>query len=135
MYTDGQPAQQPMIPWMFQALGLYSILLPLLAIVCFIVTLVILFRGKGPMAAASLVLVVPMPFLLGLFAALQGAIASYSVIASSATTPKPADVAVGISAALIAPMVGLLLMAPSYLVASLGSFLRSLMTPADTNRV
>ena len=100
--------------------------LPLAGLVCFLLVLLLVLRGKGPMAAASLILIVHVPLLIGLFAAIQGAIASYTVIAMSAVTPKPSEVADGISTALVGPLVGMMLMVPGYATAALGSLIRSL---------
>ena len=129
---DAEPVRQSLLSWMFTALGFpYVILLPLTGVMCFVLALLIVVRGKGPMAAASLILVVHIPPLIGVFAAIQGAIASYTVIAMSAATPKPSEVAAGISTALVAPMVGMLLMIPGYATAVLGSFVRSFVAKAE----
>ncbi|TWT79659.1 hypothetical protein CA13_10650 [Planctomycetes bacterium CA13] len=124
---DPEPIRQSLLSWIFAALGLpYVILLPLAGLLCFLLALIVVLRGRGPMAAASLILVVHVPFFIGLFAAIQGAIASYSIIATSVTTPKPSEVAAGISTALVAPLVGMLLMVPGYATAAIGAFIRSL---------
>jgi len=124
---DAQPVQQSLLSWMFTALGFpYVILLPLAGLLCFLLALIVVLRGTGPMAAAALILIVHVPLLIGIFAAIQGGIASYTVIATSATTPKPSELAAGISTALLAPMVGMLLMVPSYATAALGAFIRAL---------
>src|SRR5581483_5717516 len=99
--------------------------------VAFVLSLVIVFRGRGPLAGAALVFVVPMPFFIGLYGALEGAIAMYSVIAATVVQPKPSELAYGTSLALAAPLVGTLLMAPAYLVATVGSFVRSLTAAAE----
>ena len=57
--------------------------------------MIVVIRGKGPMAAACLVLIVHVPFLIGILSATQGAIVSYDWIAMSATSPSPAEVADG----------------------------------------
>ena len=117
---------------MFMALGFpYVILLPLTGLLCFVFALIIVLRGKGPMAGASLILIVHIPLLIGVFAAIQGGIASYTIIAMSSSTPKPSEVAAGISTALIAPMVGMLLMIPGYATAALGSFVRSFVANSE----
>lgn len=117
---------------MFTALGFpYVILLPLTGLLCFVLALIVVFRGKGPMAAASLILIVHIPLLIGVFAAIQGSIASYTVVAMGSATPKPSEVAAGISTALVAPMVGMLLMIPGYATAALGSFVRSIVANAE----
>lgn len=127
MPPDSEPVRQSFLSWMFSALGLpYVILLPLAGLVCILLVLAVVVRGKGPMAAAALVLVVPIPLLIGVFAAIQGGMASYAVIATSATAPKPSEIAAGISTALVAPLVGMLLMVPGYAIATFGAFIRSL---------
>ncbi len=112
--------------WTVSALGpLYLILLPLSGIVGFIFVCLLLSRGRGPMAAASILLFVHAPLMIGIFAAIQGMTSAYTVMAMSPSTPKPAEIAVGISMSLVAPMVAMLLMIPSYLVAALGTFIRA----------
>lgn len=130
---NAEPVQQSLVSWMLASLGpAYTFLLPLAALLSFILVLVLVFRGHGPMAAVSLILIIHVPLFIGIFAALQGAMASYTVIAVSAVAPKPAEVAEGISTALVAPLVGMLLMAPSYMTAAIGSFIRSLASKATT---
>ena len=51
--------------------------------------------------------------------------ASFSVLASSDTAPKPSEVAEGISSCLAIPFMGLLLTTPGYLVAVIGLLARS----------
>jgi len=123
---DAEPVQQTLLSWMFTALGFrYAILLPLAGLLSFLLALLIVLRGKGPMACAALILIVHVPLFIGVFAAIQGAIASYTVIAMSAAAPKPSDLAVGISTALVAPLVGLIVMVPGYAIAALGALIRS----------
>ncbi|EMI18240.1 putative membrane protein [Rhodopirellula maiorica SM1] len=100
-------------------------MLPLSALLGFICVVLLVLRGKGPMAAASILLFVHAPLMIGIFAAVQGLISSYSIIATSAATPKPSDVAAGFSTALFAPVVALLLMIPSYSAAAIGTFVRA----------
>lgn len=124
--SEAEPIRRSFLGFVCNALGVqYTILLPLAGLICFLLALILVLRGRGPMAAAGLILIVHVPFLLGVFAALQGGIASYTVIATSTTTPKASDVAAGISTALVAPLVGMLLMAPGYAIAALGASIRS----------
>lgn len=129
---DAEPVQQSLLGWVFSALGVpYVLLLPIAGLVCFLLAVVVVLRGKGPMAVAALILIVHVPLLIGVFAAVQGAIASYTVIAMSGASPKPAEVAAGISTALVAPLVGMLMMVPGYATAALGAFIRSFSNHAD----
>ena len=135
MSPDVEPVQQSLLNWMFTALGFpYVILLPLAGFLCFILALIVVIRGKGPLAAAALILIVHVPLLIGVFAAIQGGIASYTVIAMSPTTPKPSDVATGISTALVAPLVGMLLTVPGYATVAIGAFIRALGANTEPNK-
>ncbi len=128
MQPDLGPVPQSFLSWILTALGFrYAILLPTAALVGFVLTLVVVVRGKGPMAAAALLLIVPIPFLIGVFAAIEGVILSFREMAmsASATGPPPDLVARAITTSLVAPMVGMALMAPSYILAILGSLVRS----------
>jgi biopolymer transport protein ExbB len=51
--------------------------------------------------------------MIGLFGTVQGMIASFRVIATSGSTPKPAELAVGISTALFTTLVGLAIAIPA----------------------
>jgi hypothetical protein len=127
-----EPMQQSYLGWIVNSLGFpYAVLLPLAGVVCFVLVLATLVRGRGAMATVSLLLIVHVPLLIGVFAALQGAMASYAVIAQSETAPRPAEIAAGISTALVAPTVGMLVMAPSYFVAALGALVRSLLPDGE----
>lgn len=53
MAPDVEPVQQTLLGWMFTALGFpYVIVLPLAGFLCFLLALVVVLRGNGPMAAA-----------------------------------------------------------------------------------
>jgi len=126
------PIQPSLLDPTLHALGpKYVVLLGVAALVAFLLTLIVVVRGRGPMAAAALVFIVPLPLLVGVFGALEGVMSYWSVIAASSTAPKPSELAAGIAMALVAPMAGMLLMAPSYALALLGSLVRSFLAPAD----
>ena len=123
------------LTWMFHALGFeYAILLTLAGLICFVLALIVVIRGRGPMAVAALILIVHVPLLIGAFAAIQGAIASYSVVAMSTTAPNPSEVAAGTSTALFASMVGMLLTIPGYATAACGAFFRSLQSKVESTK-
>jgi hypothetical protein len=127
-----EPVQQSYLSWVFHSLGpTYLLLLPLAALLGFVLTLILILRGRGATLGAALTFCVPAPLLVGFFAAINGAISSYMVIATSSTTPKPSEIAAGISTALVSLLIGLLLMAPSYLLALFGLFARSLRSDAE----
>lgn len=133
MTANLEAVQRSLLDQLFAALGFpYVILLPVAGFLCFLISLVLVVRGHGSMASASLVLVVHIPLLIGIFAALHGGFASYMVIATSEAAPKPADVAAGISTALVAPMAGMLLMLPAYATAALGGFVRAILTKPNS---
>jgi hypothetical protein len=127
MQPELEPVQPSFLTWVLTALGYkYAILLPASALVGLVLTLIVVVRGKGPLAGVALMLIVPVPFLIGVFAAIEGGIRSYMVIATLPTDPPPGQSAAIVSTLLVAPMVGIVLMAPSYALATLGSLFRSL---------
>jgi hypothetical protein len=118
------------VGWMIRSMGLIGLLVLGSGMFCFILTLFIVIRGQGPWACAALVLFVPIPLLLGLFGTVQGLIASLQVIAATSVSVKTSEIADGVASSLFNPMLGLVMMAPSYLVATLGSIFRSFVKPA-----
>lgn len=127
MEMDMVPAPQSKLKWLFNALGVeYSLLLPLAALLAFVLTLILVIRGRGPLATAALVFAVPLPFMVGVYGFFDGMVASFIVIAQSTVSPKPSEYAAGISTALVTPLVGMFLMAPSYLLALFGSLIRAM---------
>ena len=133
MNQEVEPVQQSFLNWMMAALGFnYAILLALAALAAFVLASIIVVRGRGPMAGVALVFIVPVPMLIGIFAAIQGAMSTYIVIATSGATPKPSELATGISMALVAPLAGMLLMVPSFAVAAIGCFVRALLDRPDS---
>lgn len=126
-FVEDLPRRQFYLEFFFGALGMrYTILLPLAALVSFVLVLVVVLRGRGHWATAALVLLVPLPFYVGIMGVIDGMIASFQAIAMSDTAPKPSAMAQGVSMALISAMVGLFLSVPGYLLAVVGSFVRSL---------
>lgn len=126
MEQMAMPQHQSFLMWVLTTLGMNAILLPLCAGLAFVLTLLLVLRGKGPLTGTALLFIVPAPLLLGFWGALKGAIASFSVIAMSDVSLKPAEVAGGVAEALLLPTAGLLLTVPSYLLAVIGLFVRSL---------
>lgn len=122
------PVQTSLLKFYVDALGLqYVALLPLAGLVALALTLALVIRGRGPMAASGLVLAISLPMLVGLYGAIDGAMQSYLVIATSPTSPKPSELALGWSMALVSAQVGMCLMLPSLLVGTIGASLRALL--------
>jgi len=126
-FVEDLPRRQSYLEFFFGALGLrYTFLLPLAALVSFVLVLILVLRGRGNWVSAALVLIVPLPFYVGIMGVIDGMIASFQVIAMSDTAPKPSALAEGISMSLVTAMVGLCLSVPGYLLAVAGSFVRAL---------
>ena len=119
--------QESYLMWLVRSLGLrFTVLLPLAGLVSFALTGVLVVAGKGKSNGTAIAFVVGIPFLVGIFGMLDGFMASFIVIASAPTSPKPSEIADGISSAIVTPFIGMLLMAPSYMLATIGLFIRSL---------
>lgn len=123
-HVDHRP-RESYLGWMIRCMGIVGLLIPVAGLFCFALTLIVVIRGQGPFAFAALALLVPIPFLLGLLGTLQGMILSLQVIAVSSIAPKPSEVSDGITTALFNPLLGLIFMTPSYLVATVGSVVRA----------
>ena len=131
---QAEPLPQSLLSWATSALPEPFLLLLLLAgFVSFVLALILVTRGKGAMAAASIVLVVHVPVFIGVVAALNGAISALIVISSSQTAPKPVEIAGGVAAALVGPMLGIVLAAPGYGVAAIGAFVRSFRSGTESD--
>ena len=127
-----EPVRHSLLLWCYQSLGLfYSVLFLLSLVVCFFLTLLLLGRGKGVMAATHLLLLVHWPLMVGILGAVQGTISMYQVIATSAT-PKPAEYAAGLSVALFSVLVGILITLFLYIVTILGLLMRSFSSESTT---
>ena len=123
---DPDYAQQSMLSWVLSALGsTYTILLPLSALISFIAVLVLVFRGKTPMAVAAILLCVLAPSMIGLFAFLQGTIYAYYEIANGGATPEMPKVVEANATSLVPPFAALFMSIPTYAVATIGTFFRS----------
>ncbi|WP_084426347.1 hypothetical protein [Roseimaritima ulvae] len=132
LLSQAGPDQQSAAMWILSSLGwIYLILLPLAALAAFLLSLLIVIRGRGPLAAAALLLVVLAPMLIGLFAGIQGIVNVYRVIAVAGGQPLRFSLASGVSTALVAPLVAMLLSVPAYATAALGALVRCLKAPAE----
>jgi hypothetical protein len=124
---EAQPRSRSFLMWVIHALGWkYVLLLPASALLSFVLTLLLVIAGKGRTTGAALGFIVAIPFLLGLLGMFEGMMASFAVIASSTSAPKPSQVAEGISTSIVTPLAGMVLMAPSYLFATVGLSIRAL---------
>jgi hypothetical protein len=135
MSPEAGPPQQSFLAWVLRALGYeYALLLLLAALVSLVLTLVVAIRGNGPMAGVALVLTVPVPFLIGLFVGIRYAILALNAIAVGAGPSDVSRLAEAISGALVAPLVGLVMTAPGYGVAAIGSLIWSFPNESSVGR-
>ena len=131
-HTDEEPPMDVDMPenilmWFISALGWrYMLLLPASALLSFVLTAILVVAGKGRTTGAALAFIVAIPFLIGLFGMFDGMLASFMVIARSSVAPKPSLYAEGMSMCISTPLVGMLLMVPSYLLATVGLSVRAL---------
>jgi len=132
---NAEPVAESLLTWMLNSLGpMYTILLPLSALVSFVLVIILVFRGHGAMAVASLMLVLMAPTLIGIFAYTQGSVMSCYVITNGGGTPDPAKAAETMSTALLPPMIAMFLSIPAYAVAAIGTLVRSFGSKNETVR-
>ena len=119
------PVQQSYLMFLYNGLGLrYALLLPLMALISFNLTLLVVLRGRGAAAGFALLFIVPMPLFVGVHGYCDGWIAAGQVFAAGAK-PMPGGVELGTAMSLVAPMVGMWFTIPSYLLAMIGLLMRS----------
>ena len=121
-------ASQPFALWLISVLGPYLLLLPLAALVCFVLVLILTIRGKGPFAAAAVILLTMFPMLLGLFASVASAIGFMHFMGTSLTPPTLNELCDAMSVYLALPFVAMLLSVSVYAVATIGSLIRAFRT-------
>ena len=115
------------LQWMISSLGPVNLAaLLVIGVLSMLLSALLLTRGRGPFSDSTLVLIVLSPLLLGIFLAVQGAISSFQVIAMSSASPKPADVAEGVSASLFSLQMGILCMLPGLLIGICGGLLKAM---------
>jgi hypothetical protein len=123
--TWGDLPNESILIIVFYALGPYVILLPLASFASFFLTLKILRGGRGPYASSALLLVIPTPFLIGIFGGIQEIVSGFSTMAPPASI-RPQEIIYQHGLVLFPPLIGLLLTMPAYAFAIAGTFCRSL---------
>lgn len=119
-------APQTIWGWLYNSLGpTFSILIPLAGVVSLVLVVFLLWKGRGPMSAAAICLAIAGPLLVGMIAMLHGIIEFHLILATAVGAPRPAEYAEGYAMAYTAPWVALLASVPAYLVAVVGTAVRS----------
>ena len=109
------PVEESLPVWIWYSLGWeYALLLGLAIAVSAGLTWRLLRRGHGPAVDTALLLTIPLPLWVGAIGGLHGTISALSALSCG---DVQAQIARGVSLALVAPLVGLIGMAPAYLTA------------------
>lgn len=109
------PVAEPFWAWIWYALGWeYSLLLGAAIAVSAGLTWRLVRRGHGPAVGTALLLAIPLPLWVGAIGGLHGTMAMLNALSCDA---KPSHIWAGVALALVAPLVGLIGMAPAYLTA------------------
>jgi len=116
--------ESPLV-WFLESLGFGGLMVAAAGLAAFLLTLFVVFRGKGSAVGPALLLIVPLPVLVSVFSVLQGMTASFAVAMHSDAQIKASEITAAISALLVRPIFGLLAMAPSYVLALLFLVYRS----------
>jgi hypothetical protein len=126
MEMDEPIVRESLLMFYFHALGFrYALLIPLAAFVAFVLALILVIRGKGPALGPALVLIVPMAVYIGIFAGVDGIVASCQVLAITGGSPNSSEIARGVAMSFVAPMLAMFLSIPAYLAAVIGTTIRS----------
>ena len=122
------------VEWVFSVLAPVDCLLFVVAGTCgFVMTLLMVRRGKGDKPSIGILLCIGLPLLVGLQATVSGMIKGMISIATHATgESNQEDMARVIAMSLFPLLLGILLMIPGYLVATIGLFRRSIRGESET---
>jgi hypothetical protein len=120
------PVPQNYAQWVIMSLGLPGVLMLLSAAGIFVGAWFVVFLGRRPAVIASYMVFLLLPLLLAAFGALKGCVSSFGVIALAHVKVEQWQIFMGLSEALILPMMALTATIPSYLVLAIGLFVRTL---------
>ena len=112
----------------------FAIVLPLAGILSFLLTFILVTRGRGAMAAASILLVVNLPLFIGIILGVKFMVDTNYEIVNGGATPDPNILTETISSAFVAPFFGILVAVPGYLVALFGTLVRTLFWKVDDSK-
>lgn len=111
----------------YQSLGsFYSLAIPLAALVSLLAVVVLLRYGKGHLTGTAIIFFCALPALVGFYAKVQGLFNASETIAFSGASVKLEELVMDFSTAIISTIVGILLATPTYFIAAIGCFIRSL---------
>lgn len=110
--------QESLLIWYFKALGIrYAFLLPLVALICLALVVLVAVVWKHHSLTALLALLIPLPVYFGIVGCIDGLAASFQVLAHSTTVPHMNELAAGGSMSLATVQVGMYLALPTFLLA------------------
>ncbi len=132
MFAEFAP-QQSFLGMLLTALGTYAVLIPLAAVASSVLILILILRGREPFAGFAVLLIAPLPLVVGMIGAIHSGISTTAALANS-SNPSPNGIWQALMIALFFPAFGLLMLIPGYSLAVLGSVVRT-MSGAGTNRV
>lgn len=122
---EGQSPRPPtsFLGWIFlEVLGFYGLMIFVAAALSFVLTWILIRRGRGHLMGTSLVLIVPFPFLVSLI----GALAAAGVVGIDlGNRLLPIDIANDIARAIFGPIIGLMFMIPSFVLALVNMYRRA----------
>jgi hypothetical protein len=108
-----RPRRETLLAWVYKSLGIrYSVLLGGSSLLTLIGAVMIVRAARHPAPLAAYMFVVAIPMMIGFIGGLDGMIIAFSVLAD----PTPQQYWQGAAQAIVAPLVGMLLAAPSYLL-------------------
>lgn len=121
------PIEESMLEFYVRAIGPgCGALLMLAGLVALVLTVALVVRGRGDSLAPALLLIVPLPMLVGGLAGVNRLIATYGIMAASDTRPEQSLVCEMLASAFLPLLMGLSLCVPIALLATVVGVVRSL---------
>ncbi len=122
-------ANESYLMWYLRALGGKNLLLlPTVAILSFVLTLILVSRGNSRFSGTAILVLIMLPMLAGAYGAIDSVIGAMIVLSrvGDEVTLKASEIADGIGSSLLALHTGITLAIPTILAAVIGLFYRGL---------
>ena len=118
--------QKSYFAFVVDALGVAGTLMLIASLAVFVGACVVVFGNKRPAVIAAYLVFVPIPILIGIYAAVRGFVNGFAVVTMSDTDLRQSEILGVLTEAALLIQIGMLASVPSYLLTSIGLFVRAL---------
>jgi MotA/TolQ/ExbB proton channel family len=133
-----EPGEQPPTSyalWLLNSLGLVGLLATAVGLLNFIGACLVVCLARRPSVVAAFMVFLVLPLLLAALGAVKGTVNAFSAIEMTGVEVKLSQIVGVVSEAMVNPLVALILAIPSFLILSIGLFIKTLKGGTATSPV